>query len=70
MTERVRALREQSVALQPYLSAERALLVTEASKAAGVDSAPVARARIFAYVLEHKAICINEGELIVGERDA
>ena len=68
MTERLRALREQSVSIQPYLSAERALLVTEASRAAGVHSAPVARAMIFAHVLEHKSICINDGELIVGER--
>lgn len=68
MTERVRALREQSVSIQPYLSAERALLVTEASRVSGVHSAPVARAMIFAHLLEHKTVCINDGELIVGER--
>ena len=29
---------------------------------------PVCRALAFKYLLEHKQICINEGELIVGER--
>jgi formate C-acetyltransferase len=34
----------------------------------GLISAPVRRARSFQYLLEHKAICINDGELIVGEK--
>lgn len=68
MTERVRVLRDQSLGIQPYLSAERGLLVTEACRASGFDSPPVMRARVLAHVLEHKTICINEGELIVGER--
>jgi formate C-acetyltransferase len=29
---------------------------------------PVSRARAFAYLLEHKNLCVNDGELIVGER--
>ena len=31
-------------------------------------SAPVKRAKAFEYLLRNKTICINEGELIVGER--
>ena len=31
-------------------------------------SAPVRRALAFQYLMEHKTICINEGELIVGEK--
>ncbi len=31
-------------------------------------SAPVKRAKAFEYLLKNKKICINEGELIVGER--
>ncbi|MCC6397309.1 MAG: glycyl radical protein [Bacteroidetes bacterium] len=68
MTERVQKLREQSCATQPYLSAERALLVTDAYRTMGFHSAPVMRALVFKHVLDHKAICINDGELIVGER--
>jgi len=33
-----------------------------------VVSAPVQRALAFQYLMEHKTICINEGELIVGEK--
>ena len=68
MTERVRLLREQSTSIQPYLSVERAMLVTDACRSIGFHSAPVARALIFAHILEHKTICITDGELIVGER--
>jgi len=34
----------------------------------GPVSAPVRRALAFQYLMEHKTICINEGELIVGEK--
>jgi pyruvate-formate lyase len=33
-------------------------------------STPVQRALAFKYLMEHKAICINAGELIVGEKSA
>lgn len=69
MNDRIRKLREQSVNTVPRLSIERAKLVTEAyKKYAGKVSIPVLRALTFQYVLENKTICINEGELIVGER--
>ncbi len=68
MTERVRKLREVSCTTQPYISAERALLVTEAYRTMGFHSAPVVRALVFKHVLEQKTICINPGELVVGER--
>ncbi|WP_333595481.1 pyruvate formate lyase family protein, partial [Anaerospora hongkongensis] len=69
MNDRIKKLREQSVNTVPRLSIERAKLVTEAyKKYAGKVSIPVLRALTFQYVLEHKTICINEGELIVGER--
>jgi len=32
------------------------------------ESVPVCRALAFKYILENKTICINAGELIVGER--
>ena len=68
MTERVRKLREQSMHAVPYLTPERALLVTEAYEQTGFVSAPIRRALAFKHIMEHRALCINDGELIVGER--
>jgi len=70
MNERIKKLRKQSLSAIPYLSLERALLITEFFKdgAAQMYSNPVSRAKAFQYILENKEICINDGELIVGER--
>lgn len=70
MTERVMRLREQSLNATETLTAERAQLITRfyASREAQGLSTPVLRARAFEYLLGNKALCINEGELIVGER--
>ena len=70
MTERINKLREESLQAVNRLSAERGLLVTQFYQelSATKYSIPVQRAKAFEYILKHKAICINEGELIVGER--
>ncbi len=69
MTERVARLREESLDARPTLSCERAELLTAFDeKEGGVHSAPVKRALAFQYLLEKKAISIDEGELVVGER--
>ncbi|MFX1329388.1 MAG: trans-4-hydroxy-L-proline dehydratase [Promethearchaeota archaeon] len=70
MNKRIEKLRTQSLEAIPYLSLERALLMTEFYKtgAAHKFSAPVARAKAFKYIMENKKICINNSELIVGER--
>ncbi|MDD5695884.1 MAG: glycyl radical protein [Bacteroidales bacterium] len=70
MNPRITKLREQSLKAVNRISAERALLVTDfyQSDLAQQVSVPVKRALTFKYILEHKRICINEGELIVGER--
>lgn len=70
MTERIKRLREQSLRAINRISPERAILVTEFYQT-GVDrevSVPVMRALTFKHILENKYICINEDELIVGER--
>ena len=70
MTERVQRLRRQSIETKPYVSSERAELLTafyQGGEAARV-SVPVGRALALRYIMEHRTICINEGELIVGER--
>jgi len=69
MIKRVEKLRQESLDTQPYISIERANLLTEANqKYAGKVSSPVLRALIFKHMLENKVIYIAEGELIVGER--
>lgn len=68
MNLRVKKLREQSLETEAFISAERAELLTEYYRSAGKTSLPVQRALAFKYLLENKEICINEDELIVGER--
>jgi pyruvate formate-lyase/glycerol dehydratase family glycyl radical enzyme len=69
MTERVKRLRAQSVEAVESLSSERAELLTRFYQGAqGLISTPVQRALAFQYLLEHKAVNILPGELIVGEK--
>ncbi|MCK4464790.1 MAG: glycyl radical protein [Bacteroidales bacterium] len=70
MTERIKKLREQSLNAINRISPERALLITEFYKSDIVRevSVPVQRALSFKYLLENKEICINDGEVIIGER--
>ncbi len=70
LSERIKKLREQSLNAVNRISAERALLITEFYKSgiAAAEPVPVQRALSFKYILENKFICINDGELIVGER--
>jgi len=69
LTRRVEKLRQQSLNTKPSLSSERAELLTEFyCQSTDLESIPLKRARSFQYLMEHKTICINEGELIVGEK--
>jgi trans-4-hydroxy-L-proline dehydratase len=70
MNDRISKLRKQSTSIRPSISSERAILVTDFYKSALASSVsiPVKRALTFKYILEKKQICINQGELIVGER--
>ena len=69
MNERIQKLREQSVGTAAHIYIERAKLITEAyKKYEGAVSIPELRALAFKYFMENKSICINEGELIVGEK--
>jgi len=63
-------LREQSLKAVPSVSLERAVLLTELCRSGKAErvSVPVARALAFKHLMENKEICINPGELIVGER--
>jgi pyruvate formate-lyase/glycerol dehydratase family glycyl radical enzyme len=70
MNERVAKLRTQSVEAKPCISTERAELITEFYKREMPEqlSTPVFRATAFKHIMENKTLCINDGELIVGEK--
>ena len=70
MNERIKKLREQTLNTHPSLSLERARLLTDFYLSGKVEkvSVPVSRALAFKFILENKSLCVNEGELIVGER--
>jgi len=68
MNERVRKLRQASLDVKPWISTERAEMMTEFYRHSGERSAPVLRALAFKHLMENKPICIGDGELIVGER--
>jgi pyruvate-formate lyase len=68
VNDRVRKLRQQSLDAVPCISAERAELITEFYACERTTSPVLKRARAFKYLMEQKRICINDGELIVGER--
>ena len=69
MTERVKKLREQSLNAVPYISMERAKIVDEVyKKNEGAVPTPVLRALVLKEIMSKKKLCINDGELIVGER--
>ncbi|MDD4847417.1 MAG: glycyl radical protein [Bacteroidales bacterium] len=70
MNPRISDLRKKSLEAVPSISAERALLVTEYYARFDTAQKPVAiqRAEAFRHILLHKFICIQDNELIVGER--
>ncbi len=70
LTERVKMLRKISTKTEPYISTERAELVTQFYKEnASADlPKPILRAKNFFNIMANKAVYIGDGELIVGER--
>lgn len=69
LTERVKKLRKQSLEAVPHIWIGRGDIVTEAyKKYIGKYSILVLRALTFRDILENKPVCINDGELIVGEK--
>jgi trans-4-hydroxy-L-proline dehydratase len=70
MNERIQALREKSLDAEPYMTHQRASLMTEfyQSEEAKECSAPVKRAKAFYHLMTNKKLCAMKGELIIGER--
>ncbi len=68
MNARVSRLRRESLEAVPYISTERAEIITEFYANDRTASPALRRARAFWSLMETKTIYIGEGELIVGER--
>ena len=68
ISERVKKLRQQSLDARDPLHRARRTDDEFYQQDLGLVSAPVRRALAFQYLMEHKTICIGEGELIVGEK--
>lgn len=68
MTERVQRLRQCSLDTKPWISLERAKLLTDFYREAGPLSPPMLRARALEYIYERRSVYIGPEELIVGER--
>ncbi len=70
VSDRIQTLKKQSLEAIPQLDPERAVLLTQFYSSDVVDkvSTSVQRAMAFKYILEKKTLCINAGELIVGEK--
>jgi formate C-acetyltransferase len=67
---RVKNLRQESINTRPFITPERALLVTEFYEKPKTNKLPMPTKRALAlkHLLENKEIWIGKGELIVGER--
>jgi formate C-acetyltransferase len=68
MTDRVARLRQASLDTKPWLSIERAALLTAFYRQAETLPEPLLRAHSFYYIMDRKTIYIGPDELIVGER--
>jgi len=69
IAERVRRLRQESLDARPAISTERAELITAFYRAGdGRHSPPMMRALAFRHLVEHRAVWIGDGDLIVGEK--
>ncbi|MFX1582059.1 MAG: trans-4-hydroxy-L-proline dehydratase [Promethearchaeota archaeon] len=70
LSDRVQQLREHSVSTKPFISSERAELLTDFYQHHIPKDfpLPLVRALAFKFILEHKTLYIGNGELIVGER--
>jgi formate C-acetyltransferase len=69
VSERVDRLRRESLDAKPFVSTERAELMTEYYRQnTELGSEPMRRAHAFRHLMEHKTVYIGPDELIVGEK--
>ncbi|MCK4682990.1 glycyl radical protein [Candidatus Bipolaricaulota bacterium] len=69
LSARIERLRKLSLEAKPWISPERAQLITQFYREDHKTvSAPICRALVFKHLLENKKIYIGDGEVIVGEK--
>jgi len=68
MNKRVARLRQETLETKPWVSMERAALLTEFYRNDKTTSVAIRRARALHYLMEHKEIYLGPDDLIVGER--
>jgi len=68
MIERIARLRQSTLETKPWVSIERAALLTAFCRGDKTNSVPIRRARALQYLMEHKEVYIGPDDLIVGER--
>lgn len=68
MNARITRLRQATLDTKPWLSIERAALLTDFYRQDKTASVPIRRALAFQYLMENKEIYIGKEDLIVGER--
>lgn len=66
MTERIEKLRKAHRSAHAAISVERLILATEAYQKYAGEPVWIFRARILEYVLDHKAVVIRDGEILLG----
>ena len=70
-TQRVRALREQSMHTKPRVCMERAAIITKVYRQyEGKVSVPKLRALALLHYMQERSLYLGDGELIVGEKSA
>jgi len=68
MIERIARLRQSTLETKPWVSIERAALLTAFCRGDKTNSVPIRRARALQYLMERKEVYIGPDDLIVGER--
>jgi len=70
LSDRVQRMRDESISAQPFISSERAVLVTRFYRSTDRENLPesVRRALAFEHLLENREIYIGPDDLIVGEK--
>ncbi|MDR1317937.1 MAG: hypothetical protein LBK13_13810 [Spirochaetales bacterium] len=66
MTDRVKRLRDRTVAARPFVCWERGKIITESYKASAGEPQVMRRALALRDILAKMSVCIDEDELVVG----
>ncbi len=66
LNERLHRMKTRYFDTRPNITAEHLELATEAYQLYAGEAAPIFRAKVMSYIMEHMTVCIFPDELIVG----